>query len=721
MILFVATDAGDMSEEDLPLFTLAERQPSQAKSAAEASKPHTGTNASATDNAHDNAALTAPSSKTFRPAHDAPKAAASAACDQDGSPEPSVAAVPAIEPRTTRSRSKRMSTDASPSLTVAAAQSIPIKSEVKAPAAKPSSGRRRSITPAAATAAPSPAKATADNTSSAAATAATMQRQCVPETVGPAKKSTAPRRSSRLSATSVDGPVGLQQDADSSKRLPQPEATPTTQDTAVQGCGIAEQNTQPQDVDQASPSASAKSADVPMKVTDHDKNAASTDEASAAAPTEKSAARDGADAVQPADTAAEVEHQDPVIPAGQMSRPQQGVDALSTAGQPALQQADGSAQAATQLPQQLLTDTAPADVSHAASAQEHLDLPIDNAASGQARDIKAEDTVKQRTAEATEDDAAVGGSVIANEAALADGNALSAECASEPAASNFGSATVLPQAAASDASANDTADIAQKSARSIAHTAPQPAIQPTVAISQYPKDSAAATSSSAVEQPAADAAAVTIHVHKETPSRSSEAAEPNLPVSAVPTAAADIPAAAQDTPAQDTPAQAPSVVPESTDQTIAPLSCSKAEPAQATSELASMSAEAPVAVPPVAPAAASAAEQQKTVAVSKLPHASGSTRIGLPNQLSSLSKSLLGKAQQKAVSTHMRPVLSRGLSSAPRPDRGPRAAQPSTSEGSTGDALADANLLSGTACLFSRYICSAEMRLCQCPALSQSS
>ncbi|KAL3148323.1 hypothetical protein ABBQ38_013786 [Trebouxia sp. C0009 RCD-2024] len=171
-----------------------------------------------------------------------------------------------------------------------------------------------------------------------------------------------------------------------------------------------------------------------------------------------------------------------------------------------------------------------------------------------------------------------------------------------------------------------------------------------------------------------------------------DAASPTSTADPLTTAAADAAAAAPTT--ADAPTAAAAAAARTAAADIAPPITAASPPTAASPTTADVDAPPAAAAPPTtaaAPAAAAAPPttaaapaKLKPVSVPKPPQSSGSTRIGLPHRPSSLSKSLLGVAQQKAGSTHIRPVLSKGLTPAPKNDRGGQAPRRSPSDGSTG-------------------------------------
>ena len=145
---------------------------------------------------------------------------ADALAARQGSPEPAL--VP-VEHRTTRSRSKRMSMEASPSVSAATQGSLKTRSQGKAAMPKPPAGRKRSATPAFPPVAPA-ASASAPADTQAAPVVSKKKRRSG-SAASDSQQPVVPRRSQRLSTDGVDlGTVGSRVSAQD--QILEPEAEP---------------------------------------------------------------------------------------------------------------------------------------------------------------------------------------------------------------------------------------------------------------------------------------------------------------------------------------------------------------------------------------------------------------------------------------------------------------------------------------------------------------
>ena len=720
----------DTSDEDLPLSTLAERQPSQAKPIASEPPAEEVAVAKAPGNANTNAA-TAPSPTAElshqRSEDDTAAAAAAASATaanmtasskpqggrsataaaattagallSEGSPEPSSAA-PVTEPRTTRSRSRRTSTDPSPSISATSQKSLQHKSESRPTLARPPSGRRRSITPVhpPATVAPSttPEEAAVVVPPTAGVKAAGVKAasakpkgQHSPEATGAIKKPPAPRRSSRLSATSLGGSEAVQQRDAGSKNPAQPEA-------AVKAAAAdTDHAEQPEGDDDAASGASGRPGPGPMNDVVHeiaptsepvpaDAATEALAEAPVAAPASPAAAaHEAQDTAGPADGTAEPDTEPAVGPLLDMQPEAQDTGGPSVSVGDKLQQTERQARANAYLQQEEPPEAAPAAAadSEPVPAQDQLTSHDSNVE--QFGDSKQEEIAPGTadTAASEVDSASVAASADAPVASAEDASpavtAPSLEVANDHLARDqTGTATSIHAAAPSHSDAAAEADIAKASVPSSAHVASIPADQVVAdargqADTQSPPADTTSTITPTVSTPVADATAAVVDDHKTT--KSQEAVKPSAVMSAVSASeAVDSAATAQQKP------PVTSAGPPATSSMH-----SAAVPAAATA-----TAEAAVAPAELAAPSLDTAAMPRPMSKPKLPQVSGSTRIGLPNHLSSLSKSLLGLGQHKAGSTRIRPVLnSKGLLSAPKPDQGLKTAQQSTSDGSAGEVL----------------------------------
>lgn len=195
---------------------------------------------------------------------------------------------------------------------------------------------------------------------------------------------------------------------------------------------------------------------------------------------------------------------------------------------------------------------------------------------------------------------------------------------------------------------------------------------------------AAAASVDALITAAADAASPATADPPTTAAADAAAAPPTTADAPTTAAAAAAPTAADDTAPRFTTTASPptAALPTTADAEAPPAAAAPPLTAAAADTAPSITAASPSTVAP--PATAAAPAKLKPVSIPKPPQSSGSTRIGLPHRPSSLSKSLLGAAQQKAGSTHIRPVLSKGLKPAPKHDRGGKAPHCSPSDVNTG-------------------------------------
>ena len=143
---------------------------------------------------------------------------ADALAARQGSPEPAL--VP-VEHRTTRSRSKRMSMEASPSVSAATQGSLKTRSQGKAAMPKPPAGRKRSATPAFPPVAPA-ASAPVDTQ---AAPVVSKKKRRSGSAASDSQQPVVPRRSQRLSTDGVDlGTVGSR--VSEQDQILEPEAEP---------------------------------------------------------------------------------------------------------------------------------------------------------------------------------------------------------------------------------------------------------------------------------------------------------------------------------------------------------------------------------------------------------------------------------------------------------------------------------------------------------------
>lgn len=721
---------GDASEEDLPLSTLAERHPSQPKPDAKGSTSpaedatvvetidHNKAPASSKANSNTHAKARHSEAVTSSQDHSQFQAETSAAeatlaPAPQGSPEPSSAPPAAVQPRTTRSQSKRMSSDASPSISIASKQSMQAEPEGKPRSTKPPSGRRkRSLTPAhplaAAAASPAPAEATGTITTTIKTASAGKKRQRTPDTVTGAatKKPVASRRSSRLSATALSqaSSEDLHHEADNDCRPLPPEAELATVDATpadnAQSNGGVQLGSAADDEEQAAAGVLAPASDrtVPTDTT----AATFTDAAPATAA-----------GCNPAEGTAEEVFHGHIEPVEAVVAKQPHSPVLDCVGPSAemLHQTEHPTQADEYLPgqHQGTSGAHSAAVSKTAASQEGLAppskgrTPIDG---DNAQVAQASTTVivsEGAGAAAAAADAADVPAHAATDAAESIPLVLVAPSMAAGERPTMGKASLLSRAAAAasitDASstaqaANTGSAAAREEAQAPISAAAAPLVR-TLAAGQAASTglgSAAKhidTKAGQTDKTESSASADTSGLQTFAPDAGVSAAVPSAtkpPLSAdalgadVVEVSHAVPAAASDTQAE----AVESVFSAHARPSLASSSAPTASQVQSTESPAATAAQAP---PAAAAAASATAAMLKTGSVPKPPQTSGSTRIGLPNRLSSLSKSLLGPAQQKAGSTHIRPLVSKGLTTALRPDRVVKAPNSSLSEGSTGTVL----------------------------------
>ena len=667
-------------------------------------------------------------------------AEATTAPASQGSPEPSPAAA-AVQPesRTTRSRSKRMSTEASPSISIASKQSMQNESEGKATLAKPPSGRRkRSITPAhpppqvAAAASPAPAEAAAANGTAAKAASASKKRQRTPDTAtGPSRRPVPSRRSSRLSATTLDQPGDSHhEEEDFSSRPVASEAAGTIVDTAP-----ADISSRPMAPEAASAPEDAASADKPhAEVGLQLGSAATADEEQRSAPADAAAAHTLAQASDTADATAVILTDAlhciaPTRAAGGAGEATDTIcDAVSLglvvelgaavvqnqrASAEMLHPADHPAQAEGHMldEPQGTTGAESAAVSEGAAGKE--DLP---ATSGGKlpTDSKDEEAAQGTTA----GDISEGGAAAANADASAYGPTDSAEDVPLAMVAPSVAAGARPPLEEAQAPINATAAAAAAAATAAAAAAAAAAsvedASGAVQAAATGSGSAATSADDAAEhtgvtEPLTSAEADGQHTTAPDtlPDASMSVAAPGAVKPSSPTAAdasaTNVIALSPAVPAESaaaaaSAAQAEAVESVASAQVRPPVASSDAPTAskvQSAGFPANASTAQAAAAPPPATFAAAAsvpAAILKTLSIPKLPQTSGSTRIGLPNRPSSLSMSVLGAAQQKGGTTHLRPILGKGLTPLAKPDRGSKVLHQSTSEGTTGTHFCRENL-----------------------------
>lgn len=813
-VLCVDAGAVDTSDEDLPLPTLAGRHPSQPNRAAQPQALDAAVSEAISD-AHKtlgtaaalpvveapapskassmNQAQAAPSEAAAATQRNTPAEAETSAAEAEaapaprGSPEPRSAPPAAIELRTTRSRSKRMSQDASPSLSIASKQSLRNEPDGKAILAKPPSGRRkRSITPAHPPAAVTPSPAAAEAvagmgpTATVKAASAGVKRQRTPDTpTAASKKPVASRRSSRLKATPLDQSEDLQPKTNSQI---DPEAVLTAKHAAsansppgggmqLDSAATAEDNQeknlaptvtvgQTQALELAKPAAAT----------------AATDALHAASARATAAALDATHAVADALPQAVVEPVEGVS----HSQPQSAVCDNVRASVEVLRQAEHPAQADAHVLDQHQGTTRPqsaAASTRGTTLDNHAPIsPGKPAVGGKDTDTSNTEGVQGTLAsdasgragvtavapalapiQSAEDsvplDVAVPSEAAAqcsdleeaqpsrSDAAAAAASHEDASDAGQAAEIGLGSGFEEAQAPSIDATSLGAAPQAVDTGSASATKSVDSAAEPVALTGPYaspgtsgqdtsapdaimslavpaaanpPASTASAAGPSAVQPDARSPAvpAATSASAVQTEGVVAVASAPVSPLAASPpheltVQSADLAATAAAAPPTAPPppphaaAFAAAEAPPSITEVPTAAAAVTAAPPTAVGAAAALTAAPPeahapsadAAPPTIAPTPTAAADADaaptttathaklKTVSISKPPQPSGSTRIGLPHRPSSLSKSLLGAAQQKAGSTHMRPILSKGLTPAPKTAKAPHR---SPSEGSTG-------------------------------------
>ena len=701
-MLCAAAGASGSSEEDLPLSILAERHPSQPKADAEATR-------SPAENAPvseiiNNALATAaaPPSKAKCKTHakngiseaaahsqlgDQAEAEISAAQGtpapaSQGSPEPSSAPPTAVQPRTTRSQSKRMSSDASPSISIASKQSIQNEPEGKASMTKPPSGRRkRSLTPAhppaAATASPAPAEAAAGMGFTVKTPLVGKKRQRTPDTVigAATKKPVASRRSSRLSATALTQTSSEdlhREEEDSDCRPLAPKAAPTTANAAT-----ADENQMGGGVQLGSAASAADNeeqqlaeAAAGMLVPESDRTAL-TDTTVATLTDAAPATAAGGNPTEATAEAVSQGHVD-AIEAVIAKQPPSPISHSVGASAEILHQTEHPEQADQHLLDQLqnMSGAQCAAVSTTAANQEGL-AP---ASIGRAPTDGKDTEVAGASAAHAVSEGTAAASAVSAAAAAAAATTTDASSAAQAASTGL-SVSAREEAPISAAAASIGGALAAAQA---ANTGLGPVAKPV--------DTAAEQSDVTECCASADASGLQTMAPDADMSAVLGATKPLLSTDAL---AADVIEVSQAVPATTSATQAEEVKSAASARarpSVASSSAPTASQVQSAESATATAAQATTAPPPATAAAAASATAAmlKTASVPKLPQTSGSTRIGLPNRLSSLSKSLLGPAQQKAGSTHIRPILSKGFTPALKSDRGAKAPHSSLSEGSTG-------------------------------------
>ena len=725
---------GDASEEDLPLSTLAERHPSQPKPDAEGSTSPAEdaavlettdyNKAPASCKADFNTHAKAKNSQAVTNSQDngrseAENSAAEAtpAPTSQGSPEPSFAPPAAtVQPRTTRSRSKRMSSDASPSISIASKQSMQAEPEGKPSLTKPPSGRRkRSLTPAhpPAAAAASPAPAEAAGTATIIKTAsAGKKRQRTPDTVTGAatKRPVASRRSSRLSASALsqassEDLQNEEEDSDCGPLAPEAELTTvdatsadkTQSDGGVQLGSVANVA---DDGEQAAAGVLAPASDrtvpadtIPVTLTD-----AAPATAAGGTPTEAFAMAVSQGHVEPGEGVAAKQPHSPVSETVGAS-----AETLHHTEHPTHTTAD------EHLPDQHqgTSGAHSAAVSKTAASREGLAPASKGRAPTDGKDAQVAEASTAAVVSQDTGAAAAAADVpahAATDAAESTPLVLVAPSMAAGERPTMEKSSLLSRAAAA-ASVTDASSTAQ--AANIGSAAAREEAQAPISAAAAPLGGALAAAQAANTGPgavdtkagqtdmtklcaSADASGLQTFAPDTSVSAAvPDATKPTLSTDALATDVVEVSHAVPAT-ASETQAEAvESVASAHSRPSVASSSAPTASQVQsAESPAAATAAQATTAPPAAAAAAASAtAAMLNTMSVPKPPQTSGSTRIGLPNRLSLLSKSLLGPAQQKVGSTHIRPFLSKGLTTALKSDRGVKAPNSSLSEGSTGTAF----------------------------------
>ena len=651
-----------------------------------------------------------------------------------GSPEPS-AAPTAVQPRTTRSRSKRMSTDASPSISIASKQSTQTEPEGKPSLTKPPSGRgrRRSLTPAhppaaaanspaPAAASPAPAEASAAGTGTTVkAASASNKRQCTPDTGTTVKAMSAgkkrqrtpdtatkrpvpSRRSSRLSAAASDKASpgeGHHEEEDGVSRPA--EAGLTTVDVAPAdepqedgGVQLGSAATAADEEEQAPAEAAAEvhdkasdrtaSADPSaLTLTDAAAAAAAADASDAAEATAKTVSQGGADPAEPAIP------QQPEVPAPDRVRiSAEMVEQISEQPAPADGQVDqvtSGAQAAAASTTAASQQDLLASASLERAATESQDASVAQAS-------PAADFSESAQAAGPATDAPAETPTCAAESTPLITDAQPITNVERPAIEK----AQVPRSAADGATAGTDAS----SAAQVAHTGLAPATRPVDTAPQRTSVTDSSSFADATEQErcgprASMSVAAPGAAEKPLLLRDSSIADGTEINGAVAAAESEAAEAAAQAEAAGSAAQVSAAESAAQAEAAESAAAALAKPptglpdastaSQPQSPESPASASQATVAPPAAAAAAAVrapAALLRTLPTPKPPQTSGSTRIGLPNRLSSLSKSLLGPAQHQGGSTHIRPILSKGLAPGLKADRGAKALHSSQPEGSTG-------------------------------------
>lgn len=610
--------------------------------------------------AHKGSPKSAPA-KVTAAASEVPAENDSAAARQ-GSPEPAPAPAP-VEVRTTRSQSRRMSIEASPSVTTSVMTRSALKGQSGGQAAMTKllpAGRKRSATPAYPPAAPeaSPtaaAAASADGDALGAPVVSNKKRRSGSAN-GDGKQAVAPRRSSRLS-------IGRTASTPDSSQSPEP--TPVSeQDHQAEHSAAA--------VESAADTTAAKDVVEPSAFL-QDRGALADEPAQAAsddfcqlASRGHSQQQDalGAQAAAGRAQAAEVptiaEPQVQLLPAPASEAVIEAAAASTVEGRspPAAAtepQAVGAA-AATTTPTDSLAEpdnrhtgkTSPGSLAEApASSRAHLDVstaegPADNV--GQLTLVQPIDGTQ-----ASPEVGAKGGTACP---AVADADDALPQSEATTDAVMLGSAGMA--AVATPSPIPVTADTA---------TAEAVTILDVEAAAAGPAKSAASTE--AVPDAATDGtnAAPAEAFSKETPETSAPAAEPSKAATTAPASAAGTSEDVSTRPAETASRAAATIAATASEDISTVPAAAASRPPSATS------AEAAVKAPPLV----------------KLP---GTTRIGLPSRPGLLGKGGLAGLGPSGGSTHIGPALSRGLLSAlPTKTKASSETKQSTSAGSAGETV----------------------------------
>lgn len=726
--------AGDASDEDLPLFTLAERHANSPEPDAKGSS--SSAEAAAVLEMHDHNKAPA-SSKANSEIHaeagnsqagsqnagqseaEISAAEATPAPGSQGSPEPSSAPPAAVQPRTTRSQSKRMSIDASPSISIASKQSIQAEPEGKPSLTKPPSGRRkRSITPAhppaAAKASPPPAEAagTAINANTASAG---KKRQRTPDTATGAatKKAAVSRRSSRLSAIALT-PASAEdlhhEEQDSDCRplglevaLPTTIASPAEKAQSNGGVQLVSAANAADDERQSAEAAAGMLSPTSDRTAPTDTTAVVLTDATPATAAGGNCTEATAEAVsechvKPVEAVSAKQPHSPVPDSvgasaemlHQTKQPTQADEPLLDQHQ-ATSGAQSAAISKTAVSQESL---APASKGHAptdgkdaevAEASTAVVVSEDAGAAAVAADVPAQ----------TPTDVAEGSLPCLVAPPMAAGELPTMEKAPVPSSAAAAAAPVANAYSIAQAANTELAAAREEAQAPISAAAAAPiggvlAASTGLESAAKPVDTAAEQTDVTESCASADASGLQAFApHASGSAAVPDATESSLPTDALATEVAEVTCAVPAT-ASETKAEAvESVASARARPSLASSSAPTSSQVQSAESPAAATAAQATAAPPAAAAAAAlaTAAMLKTMSVPKPPQSSRSTRIGLPNRLSSLSKSLLGPAQQKAGSTHIRPILSKGLSTALKSDRGVKAPHLSLSEGRTGTVL----------------------------------